>query len=334
MRTDSHVAVGAGADRGPQPGAGAVRRRVRAATRRGTTRSKVKNAQEAHEAIRPAGDRFRTPAQVAGELRGEEFALYDLIWKRTIASQMADARGSTASVRLGATLDDGAPATTVELSATGTVITFRGFLAAYEEGRDERQARAPRTRPRRSAACRGSAVGDRRCAPCAPRPTATRPPRRRATPRRPWSRRWRSAASAGPRPTPRRSAPSRTAATSSKRGSALVPSWLAFAVTRLLEEHFSRLVDYDFTASMEEDLDAHRRAASRGGSSLAAPLLLRRRGEVARGAARPRRGPRRHRRPGDLDRSTSARASSCASAATAPTSRRPCRRASTRPPAR
>jgi len=91
--------------------------------------SKVKNAQEAHEAIRPAGDRFRTPAQVAGELRGEEFALYELIWKRTVASQMADARGSTATVRLGATLDDGR---TVEFSASGTVITFRGFLAAYE----------------------------------------------------------------------------------------------------------------------------------------------------------------------------------------------------------
>ena len=173
---------------------------------------KVKNAQEAHEAIRPAGDRFRTPAQVSGELRGEDFALYDLIWKRTISSQMADARGSTASVELGATLDGGAPATTVELSASGTVITFRGFLAAYEEGRDERRRPAARTRPRRSAACRGSGSAPR-CAPCAPRPRATRPRRRRATPRPPWSRRWRSAASAGPPPTPRRSAPSRTAAT-------------------------------------------------------------------------------------------------------------------------
>ncbi|MDN5791258.1 MAG: type I DNA topoisomerase, partial [Micrococcales bacterium] len=96
---------------------------------------KVKNAQEAHEAIRPAGDRFRTPAQVAGELRGEDYALYDLIWKRTIASQMADARGSTATVKLAIdTAVEGAAA--VEFSASGTVITFRGFLAAYEEGRD------------------------------------------------------------------------------------------------------------------------------------------------------------------------------------------------------
>jgi DNA topoisomerase-1 len=93
---------------------------------------KVKNAQEAHEAIRPAGDRFRTPAQVAGELRGEEFALYELIWKRTVASQMADAAGSTATVRLAATLADGRD---VELSASGTVITFRGFLAATRHAR-------------------------------------------------------------------------------------------------------------------------------------------------------------------------------------------------------
>src|SRR6476469_1762339 len=91
---------------------------------------KVKNAQEAHEAI-------RTPAQVAGELRGDEFALYELIWKRTVASQMADARGATATVKLGSTLEDGR---VVEFSASGTVITFRGFLAAYEEGRDEERA--------------------------------------------------------------------------------------------------------------------------------------------------------------------------------------------------
>ncbi|MEO7195112.1 MAG: type I DNA topoisomerase, partial [Pseudonocardiaceae bacterium] len=100
---------------------------------------KVKNAQEAHEAIRPAGDRFRSPAQVAGALRGEEFALYELIWKRTVASQMADARGSTATVRLAVdTSVEGAQ--TVEFSASGTVITFKGFLAAYEEGRDDEAA--------------------------------------------------------------------------------------------------------------------------------------------------------------------------------------------------
>ncbi|WP_238999400.1 type I DNA topoisomerase [Segeticoccus rhizosphaerae] len=211
---------------------------------------KVKNAQEAHEAIRPAGDRFRTPAQVAGELRGEEFALYELVWKRTVASQMADARGSTATVRLGATLSDGR---TVEFSASGTVITFRGFLAAYEEGRDEEtlarsaQEAEERRLPKLSEGValdvlRAEADGHE-----------TSPPARyteatlvRAMEEKGIGR------------------PSTYAATVGtiqdrgyvrNRGSALIPTWLAFAVTRLLEEHFSTLVDYDFTASMEEDLD-------------------------------------------------------------------------------
>ena len=95
---------------------------------------KVKNAQEAHEAIRPAGDSFRMPADVERELSRDEAALYELVWKRTVASQMEDARGQTASLRLGATASDGRDA---EFGASGTVITFRGFLAAYEEGRDE-----------------------------------------------------------------------------------------------------------------------------------------------------------------------------------------------------
>ena len=98
---------------------------------------KVKNAQEAHEAIRPAGDSFRTPKQLERELNRDELALYDLIWKRTLASQMADARGLTVSLRLGATTPTGRDA---EFSASGTVITFRGFLAAYEESRDESAA--------------------------------------------------------------------------------------------------------------------------------------------------------------------------------------------------
>ena len=110
--------------------------------------NKSKNAQEAHEAIRPAGDSFRTPAQVSGELRGDEFRLYELIWKRTVASQMADARGSTASVRLVAAAGDGRQA---EFAASGTVITFRGFLAAYEEGRDEDRNGEDRRRGRAAA---------------------------------------------------------------------------------------------------------------------------------------------------------------------------------------
>ena len=217
---------------------------------------KVKNAQEAHEAIRPAGDRFRTPAQVSGELRGEDFALYDLIWKRTISSQMADARGSTASVRLGATLDDGAPAT--HGRALGE--RHRHHLPRVPRGLRGGPRRAPggpsqgRGR-RRSAACPGSGSAPP-CAPCAPRRNGheTSPPPRyteatlvKAMEERGIGR------------------PSTYASTIgtiqdrgyvSNRGSALIPSWLAFAVTRLMEEHFSRLVDYDFTASMEEDLDA------------------------------------------------------------------------------
>jgi len=213
---------------------------------------KVKNAQEAHEAIRPAGDRFRTPAMVAGELRGDEFALYELIWKRTVASQMADARGSTATVKL--SVDTGVEgAQQVEFSASGTVITFKGFLAAYEEGRDdEAQARADaaaeeRRLPKLSTGVpleviRAEAEGHE-----------TTPPARytEAT----------LVKAMEEKGIGRPSTYASTIGTIQDRGyvftkgQALVPTWLAFAVTRLLEEHFSELVDYEFTASMEEDLD-------------------------------------------------------------------------------
>jgi DNA topoisomerase I len=213
---------------------------------------KSKNAQEAHEAIRPAGDSFRTPAQVAGELKGQEYALYELIWKRTVASQMADARGSTASVKLGATLPQGAGAKDAEFSASGTVITFRGFLAAYEEGRDEErhgrsEAETERRLPKLSEGVgldtlRAEAQGHQ-----------TNPPARyteatlvKALEEKGIGRPSTYAATVG---TIQDRGYVRT------RGSALIPTWLAFAVTRLLEEHFSRLVDYDFTASMEADLD-------------------------------------------------------------------------------
>ena len=223
------------------------------APRRYTT--KAKGAQEAHEAIRPAGDRFRTPAQVAGELRGEDFALYELIWKRTVASQMADARGSTATVKLGAALDREAPAREVEFSASGTVITFRGFLAAYEEGRDEQQAQRKK-----------DVAEEERRLPKLGEGTAltvvrteaeghdTSPPPR-----------YTEATLVKAMEELRIGRPSTYASTIgtiqdrgyvSSRGNALVPSWLAFAVTRLLEEHFTHLVDYDFTASMEDGLDA------------------------------------------------------------------------------
>ena len=205
----------------------------------------VKNAQEAHEAIRPAGDTFRTPEQVAGELSRDEHALYDLIWKRTIASQMADARGQTVSLRLGATSAGGADA---EFAASGTVITFRGFMAAYQPGRDD-PSDDDEERP-----LPHLAVGDPLTAEdLRPDGHATTPPARyteaslvKALEDRGIGR------------------PSTYASIMStildrgyvfKKGTALVPTWLAFAVTRLLEDHFERLVDYDFTARMEDDLD-------------------------------------------------------------------------------
>ncbi|WP_226343688.1 type I DNA topoisomerase [Agilicoccus flavus] len=222
---------------------------------------KVKNAQEAHEAIRPAGDRFRTPAQVAGELRGEDFAMYELIWKRTIASQMADARGSTASVRiavpLGGVPAGGTTAQTAEFSASGTVITFRGFLAAYEEGRDEEETAA-------RGAANAAREADRRLPKLSERDPLgvaqaeadgheTSPP-----PRYTEATLVKAMEELG---IGRPSTYAATVATIQDRGyvgtrgNALVPRWLAFAVTRLLEEHFPRLVDYQFTARMEEDLD-------------------------------------------------------------------------------
>ena len=229
--------------------------------------SKAKGAQEAHEAIRPAGDDFRTPAQVARELSGDQFRLYELIWKRTVASQMADARGSTASVRIAATVPapavsggpaEGAPTDAV-FAASGTVITFRGFLAAYEEGRDverysgdaeggekggARETRLPQMSEGDPVTASDLTADGHRTSPP---PRYTEASLVKALEERGIGR------------------PSTYAATISviqdrgyvtSRGQALVPSWLAFAVTRLLEENFDRLVDYDFTASMEEDLDA------------------------------------------------------------------------------
>ncbi|MCI2239482.1 type I DNA topoisomerase [Paenibacillus sp. TRM 82003] len=211
--------------------------------------SKTKNAQEAHEAIRPAGEVFRTPAQVSGELRGDDFRLYDLIWKRTVASQMHDARGTTATVRLGATSADGRDA---EFSASGTIITFRGFLAAYEEGRDEtRETEADATDRRLPPVQAGQPLtgGD-----LAADGHVTSPPPR-----------YTEASLVKTLEEKEIGRPSTFASIISTivdrgyvryKGSALVPTWLAFAVTRLLEEHFPQLVDYDFTASMENDLDA------------------------------------------------------------------------------
>ncbi len=220
---------------------------------------KVKNAQEAHEAIRPAGDRFRTPAQVAGELRGEDFALYELVWKRTLASQMADTRGSTSTVKVTAPLGGAGGYERAELSASGTVITFRGFLAAYEEGRDDdpdaraaaRAAIAGREEERRLPKLGVGAALDVESSQADGHETS--PPAR-----------YTEASLVKAMEEMGIGRPSTYAPTLrtisdrgyvSRRGNALVPTWLAFAVTQLLEAHFTKLIDYQFTAKLEEDLD-------------------------------------------------------------------------------
>jgi DNA topoisomerase-1 len=206
---------------------------------------KVKNAQEAHEAIRPAGEAFRMPKDVASELNRDEKALYELIWMRTIASQMKDAAGQTVSLRIGATSSADERA---EFGASGTVITFRGFLAAYEEGRDtdesdDEERRLPNV-------SESDALELRKLEP---QGHETNPP-----PRYTEATLVRTLEELGI------GRPSTYASILGtildrgyvfKKGTALVPSFLAFSVVNLLKEHFTRLVDYGFTASMEDDLD-------------------------------------------------------------------------------
>ena len=250
----------------------------------------VANAQEAHEAIRPAGDVFRTPDELRGELSRDEHALYDLIFKRTVASQMKDASGQTVSIELGATTAGGQAAT---FRASGTVITFPGFLKAYESGRDEpteddEERRLP-----------ALTVGETlQASALEPQGHETSPPARyteaslvKALEDRGIGR------------------PSTYASIMGtildrgyvyKKGTALVPTFVAFSVTQLLEKHFDQLVDYDFTARLEDDLD---RIASGDEERVAwlAALLLRRR-QPRPPCARDR-SPRGHRRAGrELDR--------------------------------
>jgi DNA topoisomerase-1 len=204
---------------------------------------KVKNAQEAHEAIRPAGDTFRTPGEVAREISGDELRLYELIWQRTVASQMADARGTSATVRIA--VDDAL------FQAGGKVITFPGFLRAYVEGSDDPEAELE-DRERRLPVLE---VGDAaEVASLAADGHQTQAPAR-----------YTEASLIKALEDLGVGRPSTYATILStvqdrgyawKKGSALVPSWMAFAVVGLLEQHFARLVDYAFTASMEDDLDA------------------------------------------------------------------------------
>jgi DNA topoisomerase I len=206
--------------------------------------SKVKNAQEAHEAIRPSGESFRTPAQTG--LTGDQFRLYELIWMRTVASQMKDAVGNTVSVRLGGAASSGED---VVFSASGRTITFHGFLKAYVEGTDD-NARTDDAETRLPSLMQGDAVS---AASVSAGGHETKPPSRytEATLIKELEERLIGR-------------PSTYASIIStilnrgyvyKKGTALVPAWLAFSVVRLLEEHFARQISYEFTAGMEDVLD-------------------------------------------------------------------------------
>ncbi|MDP7725726.1 type I DNA topoisomerase [Mycobacterium sp. TY814] len=209
---------------------------------------KVKNAQEAHEAIRPAGETFATPDAVRRELDGDEFRLYELIWQRTVASQMADARGTTLSLRI----EGRAGEQQVVFSASGRTLTFPGFLKAYVETVDELAGGeaddAERRLPNLSPGQRLAAIE------LTPDGHSTNPPARYTE-----ASLVKALEELGIGRPSTYSSIIKTIQDRGyvyKKGSALVPSWIAFAVIGLLEQHFGRLVDYDFTAAMEDELDA------------------------------------------------------------------------------
>ncbi|WGY02401.1 type I DNA topoisomerase [Nocardioides sp. QY071] len=209
-----------------------------------TYTSKVKNAQEAHEAIRPAGDSFRTPAQTG--LTGDQFRLYELIWMRTVASQMKDAVGQSVTIRLGGAATTGED---VVFSASGRVITFHGFLKAYVEGTDDNAAKDDQE-TRLPNLVEGDAVS---AASLSANGHETKPPAR-----------YTEATLIKELEDRQIGRPSTYASIIGtilnrgyvyKKGTALVPAWIAFSVVRLLTEHFTRLIDYQFTAGMEDVLD-------------------------------------------------------------------------------
>jgi DNA topoisomerase-1 len=212
-----------------------------------TYASKVKNAQEAHEAIRPAGDSFRTPDEVAGLVEGDEAKLYDLIWKRTVASQMQDAKGESVQVRLGGTASSGRD---TEFGTSGKVISFPGFLRAYVEGSDDPDADLADQERGLPNLTEGDALP---ADELDPKGHATKPPAR-----------FTEASLVKRLEELGIGRPSTYASIIStiqdrgyvwKKGSALVPTFVAFSTVRLLERHFGDFVDYSFTAHMEQDLD-------------------------------------------------------------------------------
>jgi len=213
---------------------------------------KQKGAQEAHEAIRPAGDHFRTPEEVRGQLSGVQLRMYELIWKRTLASQMADAKVLTVSVRLVAPVGGAAGFSEATLSASGTVVTFPGYLAVYEEGRDKSRYEDSSSSERLPDLHEGDVVD-----PVDPGPEAsghsTTPPSR-----------YTDATLVKKLEELGIGRPSTYAAMVDtitnrgyvdRRGQALVPTWVAFSVVRLLEDSLPEYIDYQFTADMENDLD-------------------------------------------------------------------------------
>ncbi|MGC5024538.1 type I DNA topoisomerase [Tsukamurella sp. DT100] len=209
---------------------------------------KVKNAQEAHEAIRPAGETFQTPGALASVLNSDEFRLYELIWQRTVASQMADVKGTTLSLRIGGAASTGE---SVEFAASGRTITFPGFLSAYVETVDDQAGgEADDAESRLPQLVKGQAIT---AAELAAADHVTSPPAR-----------YTEASLVKTLEELGIGRPSTYASIIKtiqdrgyvvKKGNALVPQWVAFAVIGLLEGHFGGLVDYNFTASMEDDLD-------------------------------------------------------------------------------
>jgi len=208
---------------------------------------KVKNAQEAHEAIRPAGDTFRLPDAVADELPTDEQRLYELIWKRTIASQMADAQLRRAQVRLGATSSSGED---VEFAARGKVIVFPGFLRAYVEGADDPDAELEDREVQLPSLAAGDALDVNELTP---KSHATKPPDRFTEAS--LVKRLEELGVGRPSTYASIIGTIQDRGYVFKKGSALVPTWTAFAVVGLLEQHFASLVDYGFTAGMEDELD-------------------------------------------------------------------------------
>jgi DNA topoisomerase-1 len=210
-------------------------------------RSKVRNAQEAHEAIRPAGESFRTPDQVAREVSQEEARLYDLIWKRTVACQMADARGESVAVRLGGVSTGGRDA---EFATSGKVIHFPGFLRAYVEGSDDPDAELEDQERRLPPLEENDPLT---ADSLEAKGHETKPPARFTEAS--LVRRLEELGIGRPSTYASIIQTVQDRGYVFKRGTALVPSFTAFATVALLEQHFGGLVDFEFTARMESDLD-------------------------------------------------------------------------------